>query len=444
MRHLNNPIFHFSNTTRFQLTTLAISVFLPGISHASNDGWSTEVRTEYRHYRDSSLQSETITPAQISAASARGIKVPSATSIKPIPGDELGSVVIIPQYQTTLASGTKFNFTGFIRYDDEDEERFHTDIRELVWAYQTKWNETPWDVRLGVDKVYWGVAESNHLVDVVNQQDLVETITKEERMGQPMARFNTKSSWGNLEFLVLPFFRDQTAPGPYGRLRTPVAYSVSTVRFEDPAGRTHLDLATRWSQRFSMGDVGVHYFRGTNREPRITQDDTAKTSANQLGQVLNYDQMWQMGIDGSLIQGDWIFKGEYISRHTAFDANTYYAAVGGFEYVFSQAFGTDTDINLFFERNVDARGYSGAVLQNDNFFGARFSFNDAQSTTFQIGIMRDQQDYAKSIRWEGSRRLTDNMSLKINGFFFADVPDENLISSISHDTYYEVSLSYHF
>lgn len=257
-----------------------------------------------------------------------------------------------------------------------------------------------------------------------------------------MARFNTKNEWGNFEFLVLPFFRDQTAPGNYGRLRTPVSYAVSPVRFEDAAGRTHLDLATRWSQRFSMGDLGVHYFRGTNRDPRITQDDAAITAANSIGQVLNYDQMWQAGIDGNLIIGDWIFKGEYISRHTSFD--TYYAVVGGFEYVFSQAFGSDTDINLFFERNIDARGYSSAVLQNDNFFGARFSFNDPQSTTFLIAIMRDQQDYAKSIRWEGTRRLTDKMSLKLNGFFFADVPDENLISTISHDTYYEVSVSYHF
>ena len=416
---------------------------VPSISVAANDGWSTEVRYEYRHYRDESVQAAgSITPAQISAASARGIIIPSSTTTGPKPGDELGSIVFIPQYQTTLASGTKFNFTGFIRYDDEDEERSHADIREMVWAYQTNWGATPWDVRLGIDKVYWGVAESNHLVDVVNQLDLVESITKEDKMGQPMARFNTKTSWGNFELLALPYFRDETAPGPYGRLRAPVSYSVSPVRFEDPARRSHLDFATRWSQRYSMGDLGIHYFRGTNRTPRISQDSSVITSANPIGQVLNYDQMWQAGIDGSLIQGDWIFKGEYISRHTALD--TYYAAVGGFEYVFSQAFGSDIDVNLFFERNIDARGYQQAVLQNDNFFGARFSFNDPQSTTFQIGIMRDQQDYSKSIRWEASRRLTDKMSLKVNGFFFADIPDENLISSISHDTYYQLSLAYHY
>ena len=38
----------------------------------------------------------------------------------------------------------------------------------------------------GVRRVFWGVAESNHLVDVINQTDAIENPDQEDKLGQPM------------------------------------------------------------------------------------------------------------------------------------------------------------------------------------------------------------------------------------------------------------------
>ena len=41
-------------------------------------------------------------------------------------------------------------------------------------------------MRLGLRKVYWGVTESQHLVDVINQTEGVENLDGEDKLGQPM------------------------------------------------------------------------------------------------------------------------------------------------------------------------------------------------------------------------------------------------------------------
>jgi hypothetical protein len=66
----------------------------------------------------------------------------------------------------------KVSFVGIIRGDQEDPERSHGDIRELFWSYDAR----QWDITVGINKVFWGVTESRHLVDAINQTDYVEDI----------------------------------------------------------------------------------------------------------------------------------------------------------------------------------------------------------------------------------------------------------------------------
>ena len=58
-----------------------------------------------------------------------------------------------------------FTFQPFIRIDQQDEERSHFDIRELAWLHVGN----DWELRTGIRKVFWGVNESQHLVDIINQ-----------------------------------------------------------------------------------------------------------------------------------------------------------------------------------------------------------------------------------------------------------------------------------
>ena len=49
-------------------------------------------------------------------------------------------------------------------------------LREAHWLH----DKGAWDLLIGVGKVFWGVTESRHLVDIVNQTDLVENPDQEE------------------------------------------------------------------------------------------------------------------------------------------------------------------------------------------------------------------------------------------------------------------------
>ena len=78
------------------------------------------------------------------------------------------------EYQNNIEANY-FNLTLFGRFDNEDVERSHIDIREAYWAHVAD----DWEMKVGVSKVFWGVTESRHLVDVINQTDLVENIDGE-------------------------------------------------------------------------------------------------------------------------------------------------------------------------------------------------------------------------------------------------------------------------
>src|ERR1051325_7163987 len=96
-----------------------------------------------------------------------------------------------------------FDFSPFVRVDSADDERTHADVRELSWFRSAD----TWVVRAGVRKVFWGVTESQHLVDIVNQTDLVEDPIGKEKLGQPMVNLTLLNDWGTLDVFVLPGFR---------------------------------------------------------------------------------------------------------------------------------------------------------------------------------------------------------------------------------------------
>ena len=75
-------------------------------------------------------------------------------------------------------SGKNFALEVFARADENDEERNHFDIAELYWTLPSD----EWELLIGINKVFWGVTESAHLVDIINQTDQVESFTGEEKL----------------------------------------------------------------------------------------------------------------------------------------------------------------------------------------------------------------------------------------------------------------------
>ena len=131
--------------------------------------------------------------------------------------DYQNSVYINPSWFWESESNQhQFALTLFGRHDSLDDRRSHADIRELSWHFISD----TWELKAGIDKVFWGVTESNHLIDVINQTDLVDSVDGEKKLGQPMLHWSTVQNWGIIDAFLLPYFRERRFAGDEGRLKT--------------------------------------------------------------------------------------------------------------------------------------------------------------------------------------------------------------------------------
>jgi hypothetical protein len=263
------------------------------------------------------------------------------------PGQDNGvnlSLIAQPELYWRSGDGTqRLSVVGFARKDWNDAERTHADLREAIWGYQSD----NWDLNIGIGKVFWGVAESRHVVDVINQTDLVEDIDQEDKLGQPMINFNLQRDFGRFEFYVLPWFRERTFAGSDGRFRLPLPVDADIPLYESSAKDEHLDLAFRYSHFIGDLDIGVHVFEGTSREP----DFVMAPEADRL--IPFYGQMTQLGVDLQYTRNAWLWKFEAIGRDTRSDS--FAAAVGGFEYTFYGVNESTADIGILVEYLYDGR-----------------------------------------------------------------------------------------
>src|SRR5690606_38466853 len=124
-----------------------------------------------------------------------------------------------------------FTFIPFARLDQHDAERTHVDIRELSWIHVSD----NWESRVGIRKVFWGVTEGRHLVDIINQTDFVDQIDEEEKLGQPMINLSTVRDWGTLDLYLLPGFRERTFAGQEGRPQIPIPITADRALYESGA-----------------------------------------------------------------------------------------------------------------------------------------------------------------------------------------------------------------
>ncbi|HEB81471.1 MAG TPA: hypothetical protein ENJ11_01270, partial [Gammaproteobacteria bacterium] len=67
-----------------------------------------------------------------------------------------------PEFYTEWDEGNQnLEVKLFYRKDQYDEQRTHGDIRELSWTSVFD----NWELQIGISKVFWGVTETQHLVD---------------------------------------------------------------------------------------------------------------------------------------------------------------------------------------------------------------------------------------------------------------------------------------
>lgn len=343
-----------------------------------------------------------------------------------------------PEFHHDFDSGRqRVSFTPFVRLDQHDSSRTHADIRELSWEYFG----SDWELSAGIREVFWGVAESNHLVNVINQTDLVEDIDGEEKLGQPMVNFAVIRNWGRLDLFVLPGFRERLFPGPQGRPGVPFPFDPDLATYGTRRGRGVTDFAARWSHSIGPWDVGVSHFHGTTRDPsfRLTQNTAGVTVYTP-----HYDRIDQTGLDVQLTKGSWLWKLEMINRSG--QGNRFIAFVGGFEYTLSNVANSGLDLGLLSEYSFDQRDELALTpLEDDIFLAARLSFNDVESTEILAGAALDRESGAAFIVAEARRRIGSRWTLDLVARSFVGIPASDFfLFGIRNDDYVQTSLAFHF
>ena len=268
--------------------------------------------------------------------------------------------------------GRSFTLTPFFRFDGADSRRTHADLREAYLLLFGELGEGEWEARLGVDRVFWGVAELYNPVDIVNQADLVEHPDGKTKLGQPMAHFTFAGDWGTAELFALPGHRERTFPGRHGRLRSGLVVDPALVEYESGAEERHLDVAARYSHSFGLLDIGLSVFDGTSREPSIRPvlrpllDPTGAPVRNpDTGQPVlvpeaslapYYPQIRQFGLDAQITAESFLLKLEAIHRagapnvpsprHPFGEEEDFTAFVIGGEYTVYSLFESALDLSM--------------------------------------------------------------------------------------------------
>ena len=279
-----------------------------------------------------------------------------------------------PEFRLSANQGnTIFTLMPFGRWDSEDENRTHGDIREFNILHVNG----QWETLFGFSKVFWGVAESNHLVDIINQTDVLEGIDGEDKLGQQMLRLSRSYDQNTLTAFILPGFREREFLSSDNPLSLPFEVNNDAV-YESSRGDDHTDYAIRFSGYRGIVDYGLSWFHGTSREPDFIPDQDG-------GFRPLYSQIDQIGLDLQVTSGAWLWKLEMIRRLFNHDnilsLDDFTAWVGGFEYSIYGLKDNLFDLGLLLEYHQDQRDDPARVtFQNDLFVATRLGFLDTNSS----------------------------------------------------------------
>lgn len=347
------------------------------------------------------------------------------------------SLLAEPEWYWQLGNDDGLKFKPFLRFDQRDTERSHADIRELEWIHVSD----DWELRTGIRKVFWGVTEFQHLIDVINQTDGVEDFDGEAKLGQPMINLSLVRDWGIVDLYLLPGFRERSFPGYRGRLRSSLRVDSDQAGYQSGAKELHTDLAVRWSHTLGDYDLGIYGFRGTNRDPVLTPGVDA--GGNPVLAPF-YEQMNQFGLDLQATLGDWLWKLELLHRD-ADRSGSYWAAQGGFEYTIVGVGESQADLGLLMEYGWDQRGQStSAAFQNDLFLGARLALNDAASSELLAGVGYDLDHQGRSLLVEASRRLGGSWKLSLDLRLFSSDSTLDPAAALDRDDHLQLTLERYF
>ena len=337
-----------------------------------------------------------------------------------------------------LSSGnSSIVVTPFARLDQHDPERTHFDFREFL--YQR--NSDNWEFRIGLGKIFWGVAESRNPVDIINQRDAVEGFTVDEKLGQPLLQFSWFKDLGSIDFFVLPGFREQTFAGVDGRPRLSTPISQNAL-YESDSEYRHIDFALRYSTAIEEWDLGFSAFRGTARDPLLLP--IFGTSFTDASLQPFYYQISQIGFDAQATLESWLLKFEWIHQQADVIAN-HTESVIGFEYSFFGVAESDADLGVIAEYLHDNRGEASTQpFQNDLLVGFRLALNDEASTEALVGSFIDLDTDAIIVTFEANRRIGNSFKVSLEAVSYLNTENDPGLNQLRNEDYLQAEIAWFF
>jgi hypothetical protein len=348
-----------------------------------------------------------------------------------------GAMAWEPGFFMNVTDYMNFELILFGRVDQHDRNRTHGDIREGF--FELFFDQ--WTFGFGIHKVFWGVTESKHLVDIINQTDLVEDFDTDVKLGQAMVTTSfTHDKAGTYSLYVMSWARPLVFPGPQGRPTLPIPVDNDLRVYQSRLKQGHIDVAFRWSHSMAGFDWGLSYFFGTAREPQLFGDPPGSPLPTALRPV--YELIHQGGLDLQYTREGWLLKVESIVRGGQGPA--FGAVTGGFEYTFYQVNGSIVDIGLILEYNYDGRDNNTFIIfENDFFTGIRLSLSDVGSTEFLAGSFIDAKDGSVFIGAEASRRFGEHWKILLEGRGY--VPQKgNILGFFRNDSQIQVDIEFYY
>lgn len=456
-------LFHSSKLS-VAVTTLLLSSLLLIHSGADAEEWEAELEFEIRLFSEDS-------PNPKSDYNESG---------------SIATVINRVDYWRDAIIDTKL----FFREDQHDSNRSHMDIRDLIVTLPV----ADFEFKAGIGGTFWGFAESVHLVDIINQTDFVESLSGEEKLGQPLLSANWYGQWGTVETFVMPLFRPREFPSAEGRpaLPLPMSDNDDDYQYESSEREQHVDYAARWSHSVGALDLGLSWFKGTERAPRtvicfargsgrpntengpncdlesgfeeptlaqqaaiaagLINEEELRAAAIEaaipdLQLIPHYDQTKRIGAELQWNLGNILAKAELLYGKQL--GTSYHASVSGFEYTWANSLGFPLDVRVISEYLYDDRDTNTYLnlFDDDLFVGTRFEFQDTQSTTFLLGATYDTNNYAIFYLAEGSRRLGNALSLLVEIHVFSHfdhVPADSSSTYLSAADTYTAKLKMYF
>ncbi|NCF15559.1 MAG: hypothetical protein GWP62_09650 [Gammaproteobacteria bacterium] len=347
--------------------------------------------------------------------------------------------------QGTLVSTTEFRWRSeegnqraslipYLRWDATDSDRSLVDLHEAYWAYEGR----DYEILVGSNTVFWGVTESVHLVDIINQTDFAGDIDGEDKLGQPMVSLALQRDWGEISAFVMPYFSERTFAGVDGRFRPQLPIDTDRAQYESSSRESHVDFALRYSHYFGDVDIGLYAFSGTSREPRFVAADDGQSL------LPVYDLIDQVGLDLQYTSEAWLWKLEAIARDGY--VSTFAAAVGGFEYTFYQVSESSADIGLLLEYQYDGRNELEpiTIADNDVFLGTRFALNDVQDTAVLAGVSYDVRTGETFVNIEAERRFGEDWFVELRVRAFSGAEQGDATYWLQQDDYAQLSIARFF